>query len=145
MSTLVEMSFHSLQAGMKFKHAKHGEQIIMDLGQGLFGPAIHFHNSDMYSGQMPTIGEEEGDVDIFQAIAQSTYPYGAEEWKYIGTASPEEVAAHGWQWWQVACPHCGFVHHILASAPPSEQRRCRDCGMVFNRPADPLLTPPQAQ
>ena len=144
MTTLADMPFETLQAGMKFRHPEHGEQIILDLGHGLVGPAIWFHNSEMYSGQMPKLSldpgqegdEEEG--DIFQAIARSTYPYGAEQWEYLGQASAQVLAAHGWQWLQVGCPHCGFVHRLLAARALSGQRRCRACGMVFDRPTQPL-------
>lgn len=137
MTTLADMSFEALQAGMKFKHPEHGEQIILDLGHGPVGPAIRFHNSDMYSGQMPKMNDEE-EGDIFQAMARSTYPYEAEHWEYLGQASAEEVVAHGWQWLQVSCPHCGFAHHLLAPQVSSGQRRCRACGMVFDRPTQPI-------
>ncbi len=138
MTTLAEMSFESLQPGMKFRHPEHGEQVVLDLGRGQLGPAIRFHNTEIYNGELPKLGEEESDIDIFQVIAGKTYPYGAKDWEYLGAASPEEVAARGWQWVQVACPHCGFIHRLLTSAPSSEQRRCRDCGMVFSRPTEPV-------
>ena len=139
MTTLADARFDNLQAGMKFKHPEHGEQIILDLGQGPLGPAIQFHNSEMYSGEMPKMGEEEGEGNIFQAIARRTYPYGAEDWEYLGMVGPEEVVAHGWQWFQVACPHCGFVHRLLASGPSYGQRQCRACGMGFDRPTEPVF------
>ena len=137
MATLADMSFEALQAGMKFKHPEHGEQIILDLGHGPLGPAIQFHNSQMYSGQMPKMSDEE-EGDIFEAMARSTYPYGAEQWEYLGPISLEEIATHGWQWFQVACPHCGFAHRLLAAQALSGQRRCRACGMVFDRPTQPV-------
>ena len=142
MTTLADMPFEILQPGMKFRHPEHGEQIILDFGHGLVGPAIWFHNSEIYNGQMPKMsldpgqeGEEEG--DIFQAIARSTYPHGAEQWEFLGQANSQELAAHGWQWLQVSCPHCGFVHRLLAAKITSGQRRCRACGMVFDRPTQP--------
>lgn len=138
MTTLAEMPFKALRAGMRFRHPEHGEQVILDLGQGTFGPAIWFHDSDMYSGQLPQMDlDEEG--DIFQAIAQSTFPYGAEDWEYLGMVNPEQVAEYGWQWFQAACPHCGFAHRLLAKTTPPNQRRCLACGMVFVRPAEPVL------
>ncbi len=138
MSTLAEMPFKTLRAGMKFRHPQHGEQVILDLGQGMFGPAIWFHDSDVYSGQMPQVDPDE-QGDIFQAVAQSTFPYGAEAWEYLGMISPQQAAAHGWQWFQATCPHCGFVHRVLATAAPSNRRHCLSCGMVFVRPAEPIL------
>ena len=138
MTTLVDMPFETLQAGMKFKHPEHGEQVILDFGHGPVGPAIQFHNSKVYGGQMPKMSDDE-EGDIFQAMAHSTFPYGAEQWEYVGPVSQEEIAAHGWQWFQVACPHCGFTHRLLTSVAPSGQRRCRACGMVFDRPAQPAM------
>jgi predicted RNA-binding Zn-ribbon protein involved in translation (DUF1610 family) len=145
MTTLADMPFETLQAGMKFKHPERGEQIILDLGHGPLGPAIQFHNSEMYSGQMPKMivdprqGGDEEEGDIFEAMARSTYPYGAENWEYGGSVSPEEIAAHGWQWFQVACPHCGFARRLLAAQALSGKRRCRACGMVFDRPTQPAM------
>jgi predicted RNA-binding Zn-ribbon protein involved in translation (DUF1610 family) len=145
MTTLADMPFETLQAGMKFKHPEHGEQIILDLGHGPLGPAIRFHNSEMYSGQMPKMivdprqGGDEEEGDIFEAMARSTYPYGAENWEYGGSVSPEEIAEHSWQWFQVACPHCGFAHRLLAAQALSGKRRCRACGMVFDRPTQPAM------
>ena len=138
MTTLADMPYETLQAGIKFKHPEHGEQIILDLRHGPVGPAIRFHNSDIYSGQMPKMSDDE-EGDIFQMMARNTYPYGAEQWEYIGPVSQEEIAAHGWQWFQVLCPHCGFAHRLLAPTVPSGQRPCRACGMVFDRPAHPAL------
>ena len=137
MATLADMPFETLQAGMRFKHPEHGEQIILDLGHGPLGPAIQFHNSDLYSGQMPKMSNEE-EGDIFEAMARITYPYGAEQWEYLGVVSAEEIASHGWQWFQVGCPHCGFGHRLLAARAFSGQRRCRACGMVFDRPTQPV-------
>ena len=138
MTTLADMPFEALHAGIKFKHPEHGEQIIVDLGHGPVGPAIRFHNSDIYSGQMPKMSDDE-EGDIFQAMARNTFPYGAEQWEYMGPVSQEEIAAHSWQWFQVLCPHCGFAHRLLAPTIPSGQRRCRACGMVFDRPAQLAL------
>jgi hypothetical protein len=123
---------------MKFRHPEHGEQIILDLAHGLVGPAIG-SNSEMYSDQMPKMtrtfarGRRRRRRHL-SSDARSTYPYGAEQWEYLGLASAQELAAHGWQWFQVGCPHCGFVHRMLAAQAPSGQRRCRACGMVFDRP-----------
>jgi len=138
MTTLADMPFDDLQAGMKFKHPEHGEQIVLDLGQGPLGPAIRFHDSEVYNGEMPRLGEEEGEETIFEFIARRTYSHGAEDWEYLGMVAPEEVAAHGWQWLQTACPHCGFVHRLLASGSSSGARQCRACGMVFYRPLEPV-------
>jgi hypothetical protein len=144
MATLADMPFETLQAGMKFKHPEHGAQIILDLGHGPLGPAIRFHDSDIYSGQMPKMivdphqGDDEEEGDIFVAMARSTYPYGAEQWEYLGMVSAEELAQRNWQWFQVGCPHCGFAHRLLASSVSSGQRRCRACGMVFDRPTQPV-------
>jgi len=137
-TTLADMPYETLQAGIKFKHPEHGEQIILDLRHGPVGPAIRFHNSDIYSGQMPKMSDDE-EGDIFQVMARNTWPYGAEQWEYIGPVSQDEIAAHGWQWFQVLCPHCGFAHRLLAPTDPSGQRPCRACGMVFDRPAHPAL------
>jgi len=137
-TTLADMPYETLQAGIKFKHPEHGEQIILDLRHGPVGPAIRFHNSDIYSGQMPKMSDDE-EGDIFQVMARNTYPYGADQWEYIGPVSQEEIAAHGWQWFQVLCPHCGFAHRLLAPTVPSGQRPCRACGMVFDRPVQPAL------
>ncbi len=137
MTTLADMPFEELRAGMKFRHPEHGEQIILDLGRGPLGPEIAFHDSEIYSGRMPRMGEEEGEVDIYQLIARATYPHGAADWEYLGLASPDELAAHGWQWFHVDCPHCGFVHRLLAPAAAARQRRCQACGMVFERSTRP--------
>lgn len=141
MTTLADLQFDELQAGMKFKHPEHGEQVVLDLGRGQLGRAIHFHNSDVYSGQMPELGARESEDTIFEAIASKIYPHGAEDWEYLGMVTPEEVAVHGWQWLQTTCPHCGFVHRLLASGPPPGGRQCRGCGMVFYRPAEPANPP----
>lgn len=135
MTTLEEMQFEGLKAGMKFRHPEHGEQVILDLGRGQLGPIIRFHNCTMYDGQMPQLGEEEGEISVFQLIAQNTYPHGADQWEYEGEASPEKVAACGWRWFEVGCPHCGFCHQSLAPEPAAEPRQCRACGMVFSSPA----------
>jgi len=138
MTTLAEMGFDGLQVGMKFKHPEHGEQIILDLGRSQLGPAIQFHNSQVYNGQIPQLGEDESEINIFQRIAQNTFPYGAEKWEYLGMVEPEQVKAHGWGWFHVNCPHCNSVQPLLAPARPAGQRQCRNCGMVFNRPAEPV-------
>ena len=127
MTTLADMQFDDLQAGMKFKHSEHGEQIILDLGRNRLGSVIQFHNSPVYNGLPPQLAEEGG-LNIFQAIAQNTFPYGAEKWEYLGMVEPEEVAAYGWRWLDIPCAHCGFVHRLLASAEPPEHKRCRKCG-----------------
>lgn len=138
MSTLADMQFEELQAGMKFHHPEYGEQVILDLDRGQLGPTIQFHNCSMYDGQTPQLGEEEGETSIFQLIAQNTFPHEAEKWKYVGAVGPEEVATCGWRWWDVTCPHCGFSHRFLASEPPATPRTCRACGMVYNRPAEEI-------
>jgi len=47
--------------------------------------------------------------------------------------TPEQIAAHGWQFFEAACPHCNTVHRLLAAKPPSGQRQCLVCGMVHTR------------
>ncbi len=138
MTTLADISFDALQAGMKFKHPQHGEQIILELGRGQLGLVIRFHDSPMYDGALPRMGEEEYETDIFQLIAQKTYPYGARDWEYVGMVSAEETAAHDWQWFRVACPHCGTMHRLLATSPAARSRCCIGCGMVFYRPLELL-------
>jgi len=137
MTTLADMAFETLEAGMKFRHAEHGEQVILDLGRGQLGPVIRFHSCPVYNGQIPQAGAEQGEISIFQLIAQNTFPYGAKQWEYLGMVEPEEIGACGWQWFQVDCPHCAFVHRFLAPARPEGARQCRACGMVFIRPAQP--------
>jgi len=136
MTTLADIPFNDLQAGMKFKHPQHGEQIILELGRGQLGLVIRFHDSPMYDGVLPRMGEEEYETDIYQLVAQKTYPYGARDWEYAGEASTEEIAARHWQWFRVACPHCGRGHRLLAADPPAGSRCCIDCGMVFYRPVE---------
>lgn len=140
MTTLAQIRFEDLRAGMVFHHAVHGEQIILDLSRSVLGPAIHFHNSSMYDGEMPGPDEADGDASIFEAIANKTYPHGAEQWKTLGALTAQEVAAHGWRWFHVDCPHCGFVHRLLAVTPLGTSRRCSACGMAFMRPAQPEAT-----
>jgi hypothetical protein len=132
------MRFEKLQPGMKFKHPEHGEQIIVDIGRGQLGPVIRFHNSQVYDGQMPQLREGEEEISIFQKIAHNTYPHGAEKWEYLGTVVQEEIAARGWQWFQMECPHCGYAHRLLFADPPAGARQCRSCGMSFSRPAQPV-------
>ena len=139
MTTLADIQFDDLQVGTKFKHPEHGEQIVLELGRGQLGPAICFHNTRVYNGEMPKLGEEEVKGNIFEVIARRTYPNGADEWEYLGMVAPEEVTAHGWQWLQTTCPHCGFVQRLLASRPSSGSRQCRACGLVFYRPTEPLF------
>jgi len=141
MVTLADTPFEELRAGMTFEHAHYGEQIILRLGRGQLGPAIHFHNTDWYSGAMPQLGEQEGEGPIFERIASRTYPRGAEEWEYLGMVSAEEVKAYGWQWFRVACPHCGSVIYTLASSTPSGGQHCRGCGMVVQRAPEPACRP----
>lgn len=135
MATLAEMPFEELRAGMRFRHPEHGHQVILDLDRGQLGPIIRFHNCSMYGGHMPQPADGEGETSLFQLIAHSTFPHGAEQWQYMGESSPEDVAIHGWQWFEVACPHCGFNHRFLAPEPAAKHRRCRACGMLFDRPA----------
>jgi hypothetical protein len=138
---LADMEYKSLQAGMKFRHSEYGEQIIIDLSIGQFGPIIRFHHCKTYSGELPNFGEEEGELDIFQTMASQIYPFGADQWEYLGIASASEIEDHGWEWWQVVCPHCGFVHHLLSSAPNESRRNCRECGMTFNRVSQKIHAP----
>jgi predicted RNA-binding Zn-ribbon protein involved in translation (DUF1610 family) len=132
---LSEMPFKSLQAGMKFCHPQYGEQIIMDLDRNSYGPVIKFHGCDVYSGKLPEISDEE--EDIFQILAKTTFPCGAEDWEYQAMATPEQITAHGWQWFEIRCPHCGSVHRFLAQKSSSTQRQCLVCGMTHNRPSQP--------
>jgi hypothetical protein len=138
MTTLADMQFEDLEPGMKFRHPEHGDQVILDLGRGKLGPAIRFDSCAVYSGEIPQLGEEEGEVSIFQLIAQNTYPHGADQWEYLGKVEPEDVTGCGWHWFEVGCPHCGFVHRWLSSDQPEGARTCRSCGMVFIRPAEPV-------
>ncbi len=135
MTTLADMQFDDLQTGMKFRHPEHGEQVILDLGRNRLGPVIQFHNSPVYNGQPPQLTEEDGELNIFQAIAQNTFPHGAEKWEYLGLIEPEEVSAHGWQWLQIPCPHCGLVHRLLAPGEAPEHKRCRKCGWHPSTPS----------
>jgi hypothetical protein len=135
MTTLADMQFEELKSGMKFRHPEHGEQVILDLGRGQLGPTIRFHDCSMYGGQMPQLGEEEREISVFQLLAENTYPRGAEQWEYEGEVGPEEIAACGWRWFEVGCPHCGFGHRFLAPGPETGSRQCTECGMVFSSPA----------
>jgi hypothetical protein len=136
---LSEMPFKSIKAGMKFFHSRYGEQIIFDIDRNNFGPLIKFHNCDVFSGKMPEFNDEE--EDIFQLLAKSTFPSGAEQWEYVGMVTPEQMASHDWQWFEVACPHCGCLHHLIASKVFPGQRQCLVCGMVHSRPVQPSLSP----
>jgi hypothetical protein len=140
MTTLADMQFAELQPGMKFEHPEHGEQVVLDISRGQLGPVIRFHDSRVYDGEMPQMREEqeEEEISIFQKIAHNTYPHSAEQWQYLGTVDQEEIAAHGWQWFQLDCPHCGLAHRLLAADPPAGARQCRVCGMSFSRPARPV-------
>jgi len=137
MTTLADMPFEDLLPGMKFRHPDHGEQIVLDLGRGQLGPAIKFDNCPIYSGELPQLDDEEQEGSIFEVMAQHSFPYGAENWEYLGVIEPERVATCGWQWFEVQCPHCGHLHRQLSAGQPSGQRQCRECGMVFSRPAQP--------
>ena len=141
MITLADMQFEELQPGMKFSHEEHGEQVILDLGRAQLGPTIRFHDCSMYNGEMPQLGVEEGGVSVFQLIAESTYPHGADKWGYVGRVGDTEIAACGWQCFEVHCPHCGFAHRVLAPEAPVGARQCRECGMAFNRPAERVDPP----
>ena len=138
MITLADMQFEELRPGMKFQHPDHGEQIVLDLGWGQLGRTIKFHNCHMYSGEIPQLEEDADEVSIFEVIAQNTFPYGAENWEYLGMATREEIVACGLEWFQVECPHCGYQHRLLCKDQPSGQRQCRQCGMVFSRPAQSI-------
>jgi hypothetical protein len=132
MTTLAEIPFKELLAGMIFKHPKHGEQIILDLGRNNFGPIIKFHNCEIYSGKLPETTDDE--IDIFEILARTTYPSGTEDWEYLRLVPLEQIYEHGWQWFEVACPHCTAVHRLIASTPPYNQTQCLVCGMVHSRP-----------
>lgn len=127
MTRLADMQFDDLQTGMKFSHAEHGEQIIVNLGRNRLGPVIQFHDCSVYDGRPPDLGEDEN-ANIFEAIAQNTFPRGTESWDYAGMIKPDEVASHDWQWLEVPCAHCGYVHRQLAPGEPLEHLRCRKCG-----------------
>jgi hypothetical protein len=88
---------------------------------------------------MPETTDEE--EDIFQLLAKSTFPCGAEQWEYVGMVTPEQMASHDWQWFEVACPHCGSLHHLIAGKAFYGQRQCLVCGMVYSRPLQPSLSP----
>jgi len=122
------MTFESLQAGMVFKHLEHGEQVILDLGRNKLGPVIEFHNSSVYNGKPPQLEADDGDLNIFQAIAQNTFPYGTEGWEYRGMIDDDVVAERCWQWHEEPCPHCGYVHRLLIPDKRPEHKRCRKCG-----------------
>jgi len=139
MTKLSEMPFRSIKAGMRFTHPQYGEQIILDLDRNNFGPVIKFHNCDLYSGKIPEISDEE--TDIFQLLAKGTYPCGADEWEYSGVVTAESMAANGWHWFEVICPHCGSPHNIIAPKVLLSQRQCLVCGMVHTRPVQPCAAP----
>jgi hypothetical protein len=139
LTKLSEIPFRSIKVGMQFNHSHHGEQIILDIDRNNYGPVIKFHNCDIYSGRMPEIINEE--ENIFQLLAKSTYPSGAEQWEYLGMVTPEQMASHDWQWFEVACPHCGSLHHQIASKPLPGHRQCLVCGMVNSRPVQPSISP----
>jgi hypothetical protein len=127
MTTLADMPFTELKAGMKFRHPEHGEQIILDLGRNRLGPVIRFHDSRVYNGEMPQLAEGD-DANIFQYMAANTYPRGAGDWEYLGEVGAGEVTERGWRWVVSACPHCGHVHTKLVSEDTEEHLRCRGCG-----------------
>ncbi len=132
MTNLAEIPFKNLQAGMIFRHLEYGEQIILDLDRSNFGPVIKFNNCDIFSGKLPETGDEE--IDIFETLAKTTYPSGAEDWEYLNMVTSGQMSDHGWQWFEVACPHCNAIHRLIASEPTSNQRQCLACGMVHGRP-----------
>ena len=142
MTTLADIQFDDLEAGFKFKHPEHGEQIILDLGRGQLGLAIYFHDTRVYNGNMPKLGEKEVEGNIFEVIARRTYPNGAQDWQRLGMATLEEIVAHGWQWLETTCPHCGFIHRLLGAGPSSGSRQCRACGIIFYRPTEPAPANP---
>ena len=128
MSTLADMEFKQLQAGMKFRHPLHGEQVILDLGRNRLGPVIQFHNSPVYGGKPDQLASEDEELNIFEAIAQNTFPAGAEDWEYLGLVEVDEIESNGWDWLAIPCPHCGFIHKRLTTDEPLEHKRCRECG-----------------
>ncbi len=136
MTKLSEMPFKTIQVGMIFYHPNYGEQIILDLDRNNFGPLIKFHACDIYSGKLPEISSEE--KDIFQVLAKTTFPSGADQWEYIGFVSQATVASHGWQWFEAACPHCGSAHRVIAPQAAARQRQCLVCGMIHTRPLEPV-------
>jgi hypothetical protein len=138
MTTLAEIPFEQLKAGMRFLHPVHGEQIILELSRGALALSIHFHDCDVYSGRMPDpgTGEEDGDgVSLFEELASTTYPAGAGDWVFTGKLTADEALQHGWRGYFVDCPHCDYRHVLLAEEPPTGGRACLGCGMVFIRPA----------
>jgi len=139
LTKLSEIPFRSIKAGMQFNHSQYGEQIVLDLDRNNFGPLIKFHNCDVFSGKMPEITDEE--EDIFQLLAKSTFPSGADQWEYMGNVTPEQMASHDWQWFEVTCPHCGSLHHLIASKASPRQRQCLVCGMIHSRPLQLSLSP----
>ena len=141
MMHLSDIKFEDLDVGMKFKHPEYGEQTILDLSIGQFGSIILFNNCKIYSGDLPIFEEEEGEIDIFQAIASQIYPYGADQWEYLGMSGREEIEKNGWEWWQVVCPHCGFTHRLLWQAVKESMRNCRGCGMSFSRISEKTQAP----
>jgi len=128
LKTLADMTFEDLQAGMMFSHRKHGEQVILDLGRNKLGPVIEFHNCSIYNGKPPLLDEEDEEQNIFQAIAQNTFPYGAEGWEFLGLIEDDDVAVREWRWLDEPCPHCGYVHRLLIPDTRPEHKRCRKCG-----------------
>jgi hypothetical protein len=142
--TLADLDYYDLRAGMKFKHPHYGEQVILSLGRGELGRAVHFHNTDCYNGAMPQLGEIEGEETVFERIASKTYPNGAVDWEYLGMITPAEIESRGWQWFRVECPHCASTQYLLASSIPSGGQYCRGCGMVVQRPPEPSDQPEYA-
>jgi hypothetical protein len=135
MTTLGEIPFDQLKPGMKFRHPEHDVQIILDLGLNKMGRMIWFHNCEIYNGQLPKLStEDEG--DIYEAIAHKTYPFGAEEWVFIGTIGEDELRDHQWRRLRVKCPHCSHMHEFIAKAPSYDRRRCIACGLEFDRQAE---------
>ena len=119
MLSLADFAFEQLKAGMRFSHARYGDQVILDLGRSSLGPTVQFDSCPVYNGEMPSVpaGQpaEEGE-DIFHLLSRHTYPAGAEEWKYLGSMTDREVLERGWQWHTVSCPHCGSLHrHLVVS------------------------------
>ena len=139
MTKLSEIPFSSLKAGMQFSHPKYGEQVVLDTDRNSFGPLIKFHQCDIYSGKLPEVTDDE--EDIFQLLAKSTYPSGADEWEYTGMVTLELMATHAWKWFEVACPHCGTIHRLIASSASTSQRQCLACGMLHTRPLQPINPP----
>jgi hypothetical protein len=134
MATLADFAFDRLKAGMRFSHPQHGEQVILDLGRSALGPTIQFDNCPVYNGEMPalSLGESTEDAeDIFHLLSKTTYPAGAEAWRYLGELTDLEVVDRGWRWYAMACPHCGSTHRYLGAGPRPRTRACLSCGMSY--------------